>query len=347
MMALACVSIASAAALSVDKLDGFLAKEEQPVQKRVVASYLAPVDSFPLSAYDAFESYSIAVDDYWIYAPIARSGRVLAVSKEDFESFRLIGRGTGEGPGEMKGLRGLDVSRHHIVLGNQPHKVARFNKAGQLVGQHEIDHRPSRLRVSQDGRVLTFDPNSPDYLFRVLGVDGTVLHEMVDMSGTFEELGPGVSLRLSGFVDFHDDHVYYACYSESLLKKFSLDGTEVFSVSTIDNHSSEANYAEAMMGEFRTWTYSDAAIFSTIRMEVYGRYCLLKSGRDADGVMPRCLDLYDTDTGRYVRSYGFSRPPIHFVAGDEHLYLLLADLNPRTGERDKYVKIYENVLRDR
>lgn len=327
--------------------EDFFSKTTQTARERVVESTLVPVDSFPLSRYDAFDVSDIAVDDDWIYTADSKMGKVLAVDKEDFTSYRLIGLGPGEGPGETSGLRGLDISDEHIILANRPHRLARFAKKGSFIDELTIDHRPRRFWVTEAGKVVTYDPTSAPHLFMVLDRNGAVQNAIVDMRDVFDEFGAGATLRFSGFADFHNGHIYFSGYSESLFKKYSLDGTLIFSVATIDNHSSEDSYTETVMGEMRILSYTDTALYSSRNLEAYGRYCLIQPVLDDDGTILPYLDVYDAANGEYVRSYRVSRPPVEYVADAEHLYMLQADRNPETGESDRYVKIYDNVLRER
>lgn len=349
-LALACVLCVGIAACfnapSSTESEDFFRKVEQTADERVVVSTLAALDSFALSDYDVFNAQHIEVDEHWIYAADGRLGKVLAVDKEDVGSYRFIGHGLGEGPGEIAALRDFDVSDGHLVLANRQHRLARFTTEGTFVGEQIIDHEPRQLEIMEDGKVLTYDNTYGENLFMVIDVEGTVVHGMGIVRNAVEELGAGWLLRSSGFVDYYGGHIYYTGYSESLIKKYALDGTLVFSVATIDNHPSEINYTETVGESSRIIGYAPTALYASLNIAVYGRYFLIRPAINADYVVLRYLDVYDNATGEYIRSYRVAHAPIDFALDDEHLFMLQADRNLETGESDRYIKIYDNVLRD-
>ena len=338
----ACTPSAPQQSGSADASD-FLSKQAQSVDEREVAATLVPVDSFSLSSYDVFEAYRLVVDDQRIYVRAEGLGKILAVDKNDYGTYTFIGQGRGEGHGELAGPGDFDISADHIVASNRPFQLARFTKDGAYLDEPAIDHRPERLVVTDDGELLTFDVANSDYLFMLMNADGTAARGIVAVPESEEGealIGP---LRYSGFVDYHRGQIYYASYAESLIKKFAPDGSELFSVSTIDNYpSSASNYIR----DANVVRYSPNFLFSSINLHVYGGYILVQPAMDHHGQMLNYLDVYDADTGAYVRSYGVTYPPTDYAADDNYLYLLQLDRSPETGELDKYIKRYENMLRD-
>ena len=326
--------------------EDFFQKVEQTASERVVVSTLKAIDSLNLADFDVFNAQRIAVDEKWIYAGGGQTGTILAVAKADFGLHRFIGHGLGEGPGESIGLRDFDVSNEHLVLANRQHRLARFTKDGTLVDEQIIDHEPLQLEIIEDGRVLTFDNAYGENLFMVIDRDGNVVPGMGFVRNAVADIGPGWMLRSMGYVDYQDGHIYYAGYSESLIKKYALDGTLVFSVSTIDAHPSELNYTETEGETRRIMGYAPTALYASLNIGVYGRYCLIRPAIDANGVVLRYLDVYDTTSGEYVKSYSVARSPRDFAFDEEYLFMLVSDRNPTTGERNRYVKIYDNVLSD-
>ena len=281
-----------------------------------------------------------------IYLGDSRLGKILVIDKEDFGTHRFIGHGRGEGPGEVAAFRGYGVSDQHLVLANRTHSVSRFTLAGKFVAEHPVDQYITRLAVTEDGKALTFDNASSDNLILVSDVDGTVMHRIGKVQNT-ENQGLAWPLRYSGFLEYHNGHIYYAGYSESVIKKYTLDGTLLFSVSTIDNHPGEINYVETVGETSRVMSFSPHALYASLNIQVYGEYCLVQPESDDDGVTLRYLDVYDAATGEYIKSYGVTRPSMDFAVDDDHLVMLQADRNPETDESDRYVKLYDNVLRDR
>ena len=327
--------------------EDFFAKVEQTAVERVVVTELEAVDSLLLSDYDVFSPRRIEVDNQWIYVSDAGTGNVIAIAKEDYGSYRFIGHGIGEGPGEVKGSPDFDVSGGYLVWETNPYRLSRFTTAGVFVEDITIDHDPWKLELTEDNRVLTFDHRSTDFLFRVMHADGTVMQQVGKVHDALENPGPGRTLRYAGSMEYSNGHLYFAGYSESLIKKYALDGTLVFSVSTIDNHPSEINYVETVGATSVVMGYSPAALYSSLGITVYGNYCLIQPASDDDGVTLRYLDVYDATTGEYVESYGVSIPSRAYTVDDEYIIMLQLGVNPKTGDRETYVKFFDNVLRGR
>ncbi len=327
--------------------ESFFSKEAQIAEERVVVARLAAVDSVALSDYDAFNTYNIVVDDQRIYVSDSRQGKFLAIAKGDHESYRFIGHGLGEGPGELTSFSGFDVSDQHIVVANKPYRIARYTVSGSFVGETSTDQRVTRLKATEDDGVLIFSAMSDDHLFTLMDVDGAVIRKIGKVTDALETTEPSRMLRYTGFVEYDKGYIYYAGYSESLIKKYARDGTLLFSVSTIDNHPGELNYVETVGETQAIIGYADTALYASLDIVVYGSYCLVQPASDDDGVTLRYLDVYDADTGRYIESYSVSKPPLGYTVDDDHLYMLQSDTHPETGERGIYVKVYDNVLRYR
>ena len=327
----------------------FFATVKQSADGRRVTSTLAPVDSFALSDYGVPESYFMAVHGQWIYARADGQGKILAVDRNDFDTYRFVGEGVGEGHGELleqSGPKEFDVSDNYVVAINRRHQLARFSTDGTYVDESRIEHGPERLAAVSDDRVLTLDATGTDaYLILLSQLDGTVIHRIGRLYSEEGREAKGMifPLQYSGFVDYHDGSVYYAAYAEPVIKKYALDGELLFSVATIDDFpTSERNYV--VDGNYIT--YAPDMLFSSANVHAYGRYLIVQPIMDDHGETARVLDVYDADTGTYVRSHGVTSPPSDLAFDDEYLYMLQRDYNPALGEMDKYVKLYRNVLAD-
>ena len=327
--------------------DNFFDKELQAATERIIAATINPVDSLNLSDYGVFNGILIEVDDRWIYVADWKVNKVLAIAKGEHGSYRFIGHGTGDGPGEADGFADIAVGSGNIYSITHPHRIATFTAAGAFISDTQIDIPVGRLAVAGDKNILAFAPKSTDYLFHLIDADGLTTDAFGQVTTEEPDLGPGNFLRYAGSVEVHDGHLYYAGFSESLFKKYTLDGELVYSVATIDNHSSEHSYFVQLLDGMNIARYTPQALFSTISIAVYDRYCIVQPADDTYGVRHRVFDVYDTKSGQYVESYGIYGMPTRFALDDGHIYTIEKDLNPETGETDRYVKIYDNMLGDR
>lgn len=100
-----------------------------------------------------------------------------------------------------------------------------------------------------------------------------------------------------GFINTQNDNIFYAGFSEPLLKKYASDGKLAYSVATIDNFNTEANYMKsdggAMMG------YTPAAQFSTRSFNIYQSYWIVVSYKNGDQISTN-LDIYNEHNGHYI-----------------------------------------------
>ena len=181
--------------------DDFFATAKQSADGRRVTSTLAPVDSFALSDYGVPESYFMAVHGQWIYARADGQGRILAVDKKDFGTYRFIGEGVGEGHGELletPGPKEFDVSDNYVVAINRRHQLARFSMDGTYMDEPRVEHGPERLAAVGDDRVLTLDATGTDaYLILLSQLDGTVIHRIGRLYREEERGAKGMISRFS------------------------------------------------------------------------------------------------------------------------------------------------------
>ena len=48
---------------------------------------------------------------------------------------------------------------------SKPSRIARFSIVGTFIDEIALDHNPWRIEVTEDSRLVTFNPVSDDYLF--------------------------------------------------------------------------------------------------------------------------------------------------------------------------------------
>lgn len=322
----------------------FLSKREQVKKERNVTARMQAIDSLNLSDYEAFQGSLVRVDDHRIYVSDSDLGMVVAINKRNPTSYHLIGNGKGQGPGEVSGFSDFAVDEQHIVIASS-NRVITWSKSGALVQDMRVDFRVRRLRPLAAYRFLIYTPSTVDHLFNIVDGQGKVVR-------SFEKaVDDGfMGLKYEGEIDVDAGHVYYAGYSESLIKKYRLDGDLVYSFATIDNHPSEFNYTTSVAGgDFVSMGYSPTAMFATLGIAVYGDYLLVHPapGMNQDVPDPLAFDVYDASDGQYLETYNLSGFPHSFAVDDDHIYTIETDRNFATGEiGDRYVKIYNNVLRD-
>ncbi len=270
---------------------------------------------------------------------------MVAIDKRDPASFRFIGAGKGQGPGEVSGFGDLAVDDQKIVFATR-HRVITWSKSGTLLRDMQVEVGVRRIRPLASDLFILFAPASLDYLFNIIDGDGRVVSSF-EMSGLESE----AFLKYEGMIDVDERHVYYAGYSESLIRKYTLEGDWVYSVATIDNHLSEVNYVTSDLDGGRVaMGYTQTALYASLGIAVYGDYLLVQPAPDRNQDVPDLLafDVYDASNGQYLETYDLSGLPDSFSVDDEYIYTVETDRDFQSGRiGDTYIKIYPNVLRDR
>ncbi len=338
--------VAACSSSPADKAErDFFSKREQSKKGRTVTAQMQAIDSLNLSDYEVFRGSLIRIDNGRIYVSDGGLGKVVAIDKRDPTSFRFIGAGKGQGPGEVTGFSDFAVDDQKIVLASR-HRVITWSKSGTLSRDLRVELQVRRLRPLASDLFIILSPASLDYLFNIIDGDGGVVR-------SFERVGleSGASLKYEGRIDVDARHVYYAGYSESLIRKYTLEGDLVYSVATIDNHSSEVNYVTSDLAEgIVAMGYTQWALYATLGIAVYGDYLLVQPAPDRNQDVPDLLafDVYDASDGQYLETYSLSGLPNSFAVDDDHIYTVETDRDFETGRiGDRYIKIYPNVLRDR
>ncbi|SHK57500.1 hypothetical protein [Rhodothermus profundi] len=245
----------------------------------------------------------------------------------------FIGKGKGEGPGELTGITDMDVHHDRIYLFSGTRLVV-WSIADTLVLDKQMAVEAYRGEALDEHRILILSPTSSDYLFNILDLEGKIIRGFVRTN-----LGKVTPLRYSGDLAFDGKYLYYAGESESFLKKYTLEGRQLFSVATIDNLPSEGNYVQFEAGgESMAMGYSPWVLFSTATIEVYDAYLLAVPIHDENRKPLSYLDIYATGDGRYVATYDLARMPLALAVDADGIYTL-----EREGD-DVYLKRYPNVL---
>ncbi|MDQ7041724.1 MAG: hypothetical protein Q9M35_12380 [Rhodothermus sp.] len=311
----------------------FFARTEQSLRQRLIKARLQAVDSLNLSAFELYEPSQLCQSDQYLFVFERNLGKIAVFGKDLRGHPFFIGKGRGEGPGEVTGISDMDVHHGRIYLFSSARLVV-WSIADTLVLDKKIGIEAYRGEVVDEHRLLILSPTSPAYLFNIIDLEGKVVRGFASTN-----LGKVMPLCYSGDLAFDGRYFYYAGESEPFIKKYTLEGRQLFSVATIDNLPSEGNYVQFEAdGESMAMGYSPWALFSTAMIEVYDAYLLVVPIHDEHRKRLSYLDVYATQDGRYLATYDLARMPMALAVDDNGIYTL-----EREGG-DVYLKRYPNVL---
>lgn len=313
----------------------FFAKTEQSVRDRIVKAHIHAVDSLNLSEYEIYQPQGVRKYRDRLYVFDRGSGKIAVFDKAMRGDPEFIGKGKGEGPGEVNGISDFQVSRDSLYLFLRRRTIV-WSTSGKFISDKTRGVGVYRGEVLGDGNTLVSDPTSSRYLFNIVNEEGKIERGFVQT-----DLGRLTPLHYEGDIAFNGEHLYFAGVPESLIKKYTLDGRQLFSVATIDNYPSEINYVQfGADGGRMAMGYAPGALFSTAMIEVYDRYLLAVPIHDYDQTTFSYIDVYDAEDGRYVATYDLARMPQSLAVDAEGIYTLEYEGN------DAYLKRYGNFLPD-
>ena len=311
----------------------FFARTTQPIRERFIKASLHAIDSLNLSAFEIYEPQRLCKTGRYLMLFDRDLGKIAVFDRDLQERPFFIGKGQGEGPGELLGITDMDAYDDRVFLFSGA-RVVGWSVSGELVLDKKMEVEAYRGEVVDENRLLILSPTSPDHLFNLVNMEGKVIRGFVKTN-----LGQVSPLRYSGDLAFDGRSFYFAGEPEPLLKKYTLDGQQLFSMATIDNLPSEGNYVQFEGGaESKVMGYSPYALFSTALIEVYDGYLLAVPIHDENRRRLSYLDVYATADGRYLATYDLAQMPQALAVDADGIYTL------EYHRGDAYLKRYPNVL---
>jgi len=326
---------------SKEDVNPFFKKEPQETSHRVIHSDLSMLDS--LSLYDLHGMNNPGLlnsDSDYLYVLDYSPHRLYIFEKPNFNVTQTITPETGRGPGEIMGIQSFSVNKNHIILADHSqHKILLWDFNGQFINEFITEQAsPYRINIWDDDEFIINSPTtSTESLFHKYDVNGNYLLSFGEVSR--KDFNP---FMYAGQTTIDNEYYYFAGYSEHIIQKWDREGNQVFSVTTIDDYPFDANYI-IHMGEQTRFEYAPDGIFSAMSIHVFNNYILLIHGDDryaTERLNPyvQYLDIYDSNTGRYVATWKLPYMASNITADEDYLYIL------HQGDNDIYIGVYANKL---
>jgi hypothetical protein len=213
----------------------------------------------------------------------------------------VFGGQAGRGPGEFSNLTDIDVDEDGAVWACDPVNglVTVFASNGSVRTTVRTGRPPHRLALIGGGAFMVMPTPAGKYLFHRYDGQGAV----VDTCGTVVRDQEMMSVILDGrCAGSYDGRFAYAGYRAGILGLFNAHRTPpLFFVNTVE-HPGLPKVVAQQAGDVRYIRVSPDAPMVSRSVSIVGREVHVLAGSvsaDRNGIM----DVYDHDTGAYVRSY--------------------------------------------
>lgn len=211
--------------------ENFFIKSPQQINKRVFVGELKPVKSQNLDSLDIIASSFLKSNHERLFLSSGRLKKIFVIDKEDLSRDYTISINEGRGPGELVGFNDFDVSSNSIAIVDNPGlKILILDVEGNFLHEFfpKAGARPARVALNDNDDILIYTPITPEFLFNTSDFEGNTINGFSKLG----DLAGHNALKYTGRVIIKDNHLYFAGRSESILKKYSLDGDLIFSRTT-------------------------------------------------------------------------------------------------------------------
>jgi hypothetical protein len=304
----------------VVEFEHFFDRDAQTVSERTVTALPSAEAVLNFTDYEIYSPGTLNHNSTHLFLIDFGTLSIATVSKEMFENPDVIEFSEGRGPGELLSMQSLAVSDDRLMIGDpRQMRIVETDTDGLHLQDVTPEFSPDNLFYMGDRQLLNYNAHQQDHLFTLFDMDA-------DSTWGFEEITFGFSevMKYPGYLYNDGENIFYAGYSEPILRKYTTDGTLFFSRSTVDNYDTENNYIERTMGENRMVGLSEDAKVSSMDVAYYDGTLLVIPFHHGDEDV-KYIDLYDASTGDYLKTLSAEYHPRKLSINDEYLYILAGD----------------------
>jgi len=315
-------------------INDFLQKDSQSIQERILKNDLNAIYEIVLDSIDVYGPYEFRGFGNNLF--IRESPKITITQKNKLDEYYSIPVKKGSGPGELERLIDFDVSEKHIALLDPSRlKVVVLDHQGNLEHEYVLeDIRPERLIFYGHETFVIYSTIGSTYSFNILDFKGDVKNRFVKLIDN----NVGNSLKVTGRIKAYRNHIYFVGYSESIIKKYDMNGDLIFSRSTIDDWPSEANYVTFEGGENIVGArYSPGALFAFFNFDIWSDYLVTIPHHNGDSEF-KYLDIYHRNDGDYLGTLKTEGYASDVVVDGHHIFTMERTTDQRT------IKKYPNEL---
>ncbi|NGP88478.1 hypothetical protein G3569_08930 [Aliifodinibius halophilus] len=297
----------------------------QEVEKRSNKGILTVNDSLLLSErYDILDTSSLKINGDNLYIEDQAQQKIYAIDKHTLNQKASISISEGRGPRELTRLGSFDVASETVVISSiNMQKIQIWNTDGSFRDEFRYKNlHPRRIRLNSNNNMVIlsnfFFVDGERNLIQVINSDGNPVSGFGKVSKENYS-----SLKAEGHMLVDDqDNVYYAGYSEHIFKKWDPEGNLIFSVKSIDNYPSEANYAKMEGANQKISRYLEHAYFNAVGSTIYKNKWLIIHGGSNSKSNQSKIDIYNRNNGKYLFTVELPNKTGHIAADDQYLFVI-------------------------
>lgn len=316
------------------EFEHFLDREIQQETERTITPLSEPDAVLNFTDYEIYSPGTLSHNSSDLYSINYGTLSILKISKERFQQPEVFTFSEGSGPGELRGIQSLTISEDQLFIGDpRQTRLLITDTDGNYIRDLNTEFSPNNLLYLDDNLLLNYNTHQQDFLFTLYNITTETTSGFEEITFDFSE-----TMKYPGYLDASNSSIFFAGYSEPLLRKYSTDGTLHFSRSTIDNYDTENQYVERTIGENRVVGFSDNARYSSMDIVHYrDKFFVVPNHNGAEDV--KYIDLYDTSNGDYLETLSLNYHPREIAVDNKHLYVLVRD------EDDNLLLKFENPLK--
>jgi len=251
------------------------------------------------------------------------------LNKKSLELKKAFTITSGRGPKELEFIMASDVSEEIVAVADHHlMKVILFDHEGNMIREFLTDKKiPHRLALTENGSMnimyeVFFDDIENGFLEN-LNLFGELNYNF-EKEG-FKRLHP---FATEGHLKSIKDTLYYVGEYEPFIKKY-VNGKLIYTMATIDNHDTALNYVTIISDESRSTSLTPEAVFSTRDFDIKnGLLFIIPSANGVEGFS--YIDIYDTGTGKYIKSYKTINPASQVEVYEEERFILTIETDGET-----------------
>lgn len=328
------ITLIGCAGENTSDFEFFLDSYPQEEVERTISSLPAPETELNFSEYEIYSPGTLVHNSTHLYLIDFGTTTIAKVPKRTFDNLVKLTYSEGSGPGEVQAIQSLAVSDDKLYVGDSRQmRIVEAKPDGTPERDISTEFSPNNLFLLSENILLNFSAHQQDHLF-------TFYHVEPDTTSGFEEIGFGFDeiMKYAGYISGDDSSIYFAGYSEPLLRKYTPHGELMFSRSTIDNFDTSDFYEVSTQGDMRIAGFSDDALFSSMDIIHYHDRLIVIPANNGNEDL-NYLDVYDASNGDYLETYSVDHQPRNAAIDDQYLYLLV-----RQGD-DNLLQRYPNPIR--